>query len=238
MLWFLCLVLLGFQTPLGTWVIGGLHCLPLWLYGYHWDLLSNPLSLPSWLQALGTLLLAVGRLLGLSVEVRIHKWLTHTCFQDSHNNYVIRSLLTGCLAPWQLQYVIWSPPLSRYGVYGHTLNTLPKMRWRRRRGKNNSSLLPLTTIADSVQSIFPCSLLLCRYFCNLTELWCRHKISSRWHCRVAFTVNVEVSVQDDIVTYYCNTNMVQSQISIQIHCMLSRPTIVRRNYSYTNSKRG
>ncbi|XP_056139633.1 uncharacterized protein si:ch1073-145m9.1 [Lampris incognitus] len=59
----------GFRTPLGAWVIGGIHCLPLWLYGIRWDLLSHPLNLPPWLQALGTLVLAVGRLLGLSVEM-------------------------------------------------------------------------------------------------------------------------------------------------------------------------
>ncbi|XP_071374597.1 CDP-diacylglycerol--serine O-phosphatidyltransferase [Centroberyx affinis] len=59
----------GFHTPLGTWVISGLHCLPLWLYGYRWGWLSHGLCLPPWIQALGTLLLAAGRLLGLSVEI-------------------------------------------------------------------------------------------------------------------------------------------------------------------------
>uniref|UniRef100_A0A8C9Y1L5 Uncharacterized protein n=1 Tax=Sander lucioperca TaxID=283035 RepID=A0A8C9Y1L5_SANLU len=61
----------GFRTPLGTWVVSGLHCLPLWLYGYQWGLLSHWLYLPPWIQALGTLLLAAGRLLALSVEVKI-----------------------------------------------------------------------------------------------------------------------------------------------------------------------
>ncbi|XP_042343139.1 uncharacterized protein si:ch1073-145m9.1 isoform X2 [Plectropomus leopardus] len=59
----------GFRTPLGSWVVSGLHCLPLWLYGYQWDLLSHWLSLPPWVQAVGTLLLAAGRLLALSVEI-------------------------------------------------------------------------------------------------------------------------------------------------------------------------
>ncbi|XP_029922217.1 uncharacterized protein LOC115369686 [Myripristis murdjan] len=59
----------GFRTPLGTWVISGFHCLPLWLYGYQWGLLSRCLHLPPWIQALGTLVLAAGRLLGLSVEM-------------------------------------------------------------------------------------------------------------------------------------------------------------------------
>ncbi|KAM4628393.1 CDP-diacylglycerol--glycerol-3-phosphate 3-phosphatidyltransferase [Polymixia lowei] len=54
----------GFRTPLGTWVIGGIHCLPLWLYGYRWGLLSHP-----WIQILGTLVLVVGRLLGFLVEI-------------------------------------------------------------------------------------------------------------------------------------------------------------------------
>ncbi|XP_059186700.1 uncharacterized protein si:ch1073-145m9.1 [Centropristis striata] len=59
----------GFRTPLGTWVVSGLHCLPLWLYGYQWGLLSHWLYLPVWIQALGTLLLAAGRLLALPVEI-------------------------------------------------------------------------------------------------------------------------------------------------------------------------
>lgn len=57
----------GFRTPLGTWVVSGLHCLPLWLYGCQRGFLSQ--YLPPWIQALGTLLLASGRLLALSVEM-------------------------------------------------------------------------------------------------------------------------------------------------------------------------
>uniref|UniRef100_A0A3Q1FXI6 Uncharacterized LOC110955868 n=1 Tax=Acanthochromis polyacanthus TaxID=80966 RepID=A0A3Q1FXI6_9TELE len=60
----------GFWTPLGAWVVGGLHCLPLWLYWYQRGLLSHWLDLPLWIQAAGTLLLAAGRLLALSAEVR------------------------------------------------------------------------------------------------------------------------------------------------------------------------
>ncbi|KAI3354665.1 hypothetical protein L3Q82_019162, partial [Scortum barcoo] len=59
----------GFRTPLGTWVVSGLHCLPLWLYGYQWGLLSHWLYLPLWIQTGGTVLLVAGRLLALSVEV-------------------------------------------------------------------------------------------------------------------------------------------------------------------------
>ncbi|XP_053278765.1 CDP-diacylglycerol--glycerol-3-phosphate 3-phosphatidyltransferase [Pleuronectes platessa] len=59
----------GFRTPLGTWVVSGLHCLPLWLYGYQWGFLSHWLYLPLWIQALGAVLLAAGRLLALSAEI-------------------------------------------------------------------------------------------------------------------------------------------------------------------------
>lgn len=64
------LCVLGFRTPLGTWVVSGLHCLPLWLYGCHWGLLTRWLYLPSWIQTLGTVLLGAGRLLALSAEVK------------------------------------------------------------------------------------------------------------------------------------------------------------------------
>ncbi|KAG7479859.1 CDP-diacylglycerol-inositol 3-phosphatidyltransferase 1 [Solea senegalensis] len=53
----------GFRTVLGTLVVSGLHCLPLWLYVCEWDLL------PLWIQAVGTMVLAAGRLLALSVEI-------------------------------------------------------------------------------------------------------------------------------------------------------------------------
>lgn len=59
----------GFRTPLGTWVVSGLHFLPLWLYGYQQGLLSHWLHLSPWTQAAGTLLLAGGRVLALSAEV-------------------------------------------------------------------------------------------------------------------------------------------------------------------------
>ncbi|CAL8344170.1 unnamed protein product [Arctogadus glacialis] len=59
----------GFKTPLGTWVIIGIHCLPLWLYGHRWGILSAPLGLPPLIQTLGTLGLTAGRLLGFVAEV-------------------------------------------------------------------------------------------------------------------------------------------------------------------------
>uniref|UniRef100_A0A4W5R3W4 CDP-diacylglycerol--inositol 3-phosphatidyltransferase n=1 Tax=Hucho hucho TaxID=62062 RepID=A0A4W5R3W4_9TELE len=68
-LWVQAIMAKGFRTPLGTWMISGLHGLPLWLYGYQRGVLSHPLCAPLWLQTLGTLILAAGRLLGVSVEI-------------------------------------------------------------------------------------------------------------------------------------------------------------------------
>ncbi|KAI1893380.1 hypothetical protein AGOR_G00123140 [Albula goreensis] len=59
----------GFRTPLGVLAIGGLHVLPVWLYGYQRGVLSQTLCIPDWLQVLGVLVLATGRLVCLSVEV-------------------------------------------------------------------------------------------------------------------------------------------------------------------------
>ncbi|XP_064158457.1 CDP-diacylglycerol--inositol 3-phosphatidyltransferase isoform X1 [Anguilla rostrata] len=59
----------GFKTPTGVLAIGGLHVLPVWLYGYQQGVLSRPLCVPEWLQVLGVLVLAGGRLLCLCVEV-------------------------------------------------------------------------------------------------------------------------------------------------------------------------
>ncbi|KAM9801200.1 uncharacterized protein ACB057_008265 [Neosynchiropus ocellatus] len=59
----------GFRTPLGLWVVGGLHGLPLWLYGGQHGLLSSWLLMPPWAQAVGTVLLAAGRALALRAEI-------------------------------------------------------------------------------------------------------------------------------------------------------------------------
>ncbi|KAM6987976.1 uncharacterized protein LKV04_010742 [Tautogolabrus adspersus] len=59
----------GFRTPLGLWVVSGLHYLPLWLYGSQKGLLSHWMYLPPSIQNLVTLLLAAGRLLALSAEM-------------------------------------------------------------------------------------------------------------------------------------------------------------------------
>ncbi|KAG9328654.1 hypothetical protein JZ751_011557 [Albula glossodonta] len=56
-------------TPLGVLAIGGLHVLPVWLYGYQRGVLSQTLCIPDWLQVLGVLVLTAGRLVCLSVEV-------------------------------------------------------------------------------------------------------------------------------------------------------------------------
>lgn len=64
----------GFRTPLGMWVVSGLHCLPLWLYIYQWGLLTSWLHLPVWIQVFGTFLLVTGRLLALFVEVQISNY--------------------------------------------------------------------------------------------------------------------------------------------------------------------
>lgn len=45
--------------------------MPVWLYGYQYEVLSQALCVPQSLQILGILVLAAGRLLGLAVEVRM-----------------------------------------------------------------------------------------------------------------------------------------------------------------------
>ncbi|XP_068601941.1 uncharacterized protein si:ch1073-145m9.1 [Brachionichthys hirsutus] len=72
----------GFRTPLGLWVVSGLHCLPLWLYWCQWASPARWMFLPPWIQILGVLLLATGRLLALSVEL----WCVWT-----HIKYLTRS---------------------------------------------------------------------------------------------------------------------------------------------------
>ncbi|XP_029963898.1 uncharacterized protein LOC115400274 isoform X1 [Salarias fasciatus] len=59
----------GFRTPLGVWVVSGLHGLPVWLYlcGGGGD--GGVLEVSWWLQAAGMLLLAAGRLLALTAEL-------------------------------------------------------------------------------------------------------------------------------------------------------------------------
>lgn len=60
----------GFKTPLGILTIAGLHVLPVWLYCYQHEVLSQAFCAPNWLQILAILVLAAGRLLGFAVEVR------------------------------------------------------------------------------------------------------------------------------------------------------------------------
>ncbi|XP_066551715.1 uncharacterized protein LOC136718016 isoform X2 [Amia ocellicauda] len=67
--WVQAVMAKGFKTPMGAFAISGLHVLPVWLYGVHYGVLNEPLSVPAWLQGLGLLLLTAGRLLCFSVEV-------------------------------------------------------------------------------------------------------------------------------------------------------------------------
>ncbi|KAF7219282.1 uncharacterized protein si:ch1073-145m9.1 [Nothobranchius furzeri] len=59
----------GLWTPLGVWVVSGLHGLPLWLYLHQNDLLSDWLGLQPWVQSVGTVVLAAGRVMALSAEM-------------------------------------------------------------------------------------------------------------------------------------------------------------------------
>lgn len=55
----------GFRTPVGVWVVSGLHGLPVWLYLCG----SGVVDMAWWQQTAGTLLLAAGRLLALTAEL-------------------------------------------------------------------------------------------------------------------------------------------------------------------------
>uniref|UniRef100_A0A3P9KGS8 CDP-diacylglycerol--inositol 3-phosphatidyltransferase n=1 Tax=Oryzias latipes TaxID=8090 RepID=A0A3P9KGS8_ORYLA len=59
----------GFYTPLGMWVVSGLHVLPVWLYAYQEGLLSAWIDLPLWIQVVGAVFLTMGRLLALLAEM-------------------------------------------------------------------------------------------------------------------------------------------------------------------------
>ncbi|XP_036393259.1 uncharacterized protein si:ch1073-145m9.1 isoform X1 [Megalops cyprinoides] len=86
--WVQAVMTKGFKTPLGVLVIGGLHVLPVWLYGYQLGVLTEPLCVPDWLQVLGILLLAMGRVLCFAVEV----WCiwSHVRFLTREDNQVER----------------------------------------------------------------------------------------------------------------------------------------------------
>ncbi|XP_005157664.1 uncharacterized protein si:ch1073-145m9.1 [Danio rerio] len=59
----------GFKTPLGILTVAGLHVLPVWLYVFQHEVLSQALCAPNWLQIVGILVLAAGRVLGFAVEM-------------------------------------------------------------------------------------------------------------------------------------------------------------------------
>ncbi|XP_067864312.1 uncharacterized protein si:ch1073-145m9.1 [Heptranchias perlo] len=58
----------GFKTPVGAFAITGLHVLPVWLYWYHNQVLTEAFLLSFTLQWLATVLLVAGRLLCMAVE--------------------------------------------------------------------------------------------------------------------------------------------------------------------------
>ena len=118
-------MLSGFRTPLGVWVVSGLHCLPLWLYAYERGLLSTWLDLPLWIQVMGTLLLAVGRLLALSAEV---SW----SFPSNSQSPVINTDMTKAALKYLPLINVLHRFLCRCGASGHTLNTSSVMSQRRR----------------------------------------------------------------------------------------------------------
>ncbi|KAG9265169.1 hypothetical protein AMEX_G21538 [Astyanax mexicanus] len=66
--WVRAVMAKGFKTPPGVLTIAGLHGMPVWLYGLQHNVLSQ-FCIPQWLQILGFLLLAAGRLLCLAVEM-------------------------------------------------------------------------------------------------------------------------------------------------------------------------
>eukprot|EP00062_Callorhinchus_milii_P011770 gi/632958048/ref/XP_007894815.1/ PREDICTED: CDP-diacylglycerol--inositol 3-phosphatidyltransferase [Callorhinchus milii] len=59
----------GFKTPAGAVAIAGLHVLPIWLYGYEKEFLTEVLLLPIAAQQAGIVILVVGRLLCFPVEI-------------------------------------------------------------------------------------------------------------------------------------------------------------------------
>uniref|UniRef100_A0AAZ1Y3I7 Uncharacterized protein n=1 Tax=Oreochromis aureus TaxID=47969 RepID=A0AAZ1Y3I7_OREAU len=75
-----------FRTPLGVWVVGGLHCLPVWLYACQWGVLSHWLELPLWIQHVGMLLLAAGRVLEVFGMSAVLEHL-HCCYSPGKTVY-------------------------------------------------------------------------------------------------------------------------------------------------------
>uniref|UniRef100_A0A3B4F2C6 Uncharacterized protein n=1 Tax=Pundamilia nyererei TaxID=303518 RepID=A0A3B4F2C6_9CICH len=101
----------GFRTPLGVWVVGGLP--PCVAVSMPVGGLSHWLELPLWIQHVGMLLLVAGRVLALSAEVM---WQTLMCLKHEPK----RS--TG-----ELSHRCF---LCRCGAYGHTSSTWKKLRAR------------------------------------------------------------------------------------------------------------
>ncbi|KAK4014090.1 hypothetical protein OUZ56_026635 [Daphnia magna] len=66
----------GFKTPYGILAVGGLHVLPIWMFGWDRNVFKSHLSfLPSWIPISGFIILLSGRILCALVElwcVKVH----------------------------------------------------------------------------------------------------------------------------------------------------------------------
>ncbi|XP_021949151.1 uncharacterized protein LOC110846642 isoform X2 [Folsomia candida] len=82
--WVLKIMENGFKTPLGTWVILGLHCLPVWIFAMQHGLTDHFLSYAT--SVIVCLLLLGGRLLCLGCELWcIKKHIIELLNQDFNN---------------------------------------------------------------------------------------------------------------------------------------------------------
>ena len=63
------LYITGYRSPLGFYVIAGIHFLPIWLYAHYFNVLSEVIGVPKLCQYLGIAVLAGGRAVGAVVEV-------------------------------------------------------------------------------------------------------------------------------------------------------------------------
>ncbi|CAH1801376.1 unnamed protein product [Owenia fusiformis] len=68
--WFVSMVMANnFKTPMGAYVITGLHFLPVWLYAYYTNFLTSGLGLPVWVQFSGICMLSSARAVCMFVEM-------------------------------------------------------------------------------------------------------------------------------------------------------------------------
>ncbi|XP_045616354.1 uncharacterized protein [Procambarus clarkii] len=65
-----CTLAKNFRNPLGVWAIAGLHVLPVWIFGYQYDLFGSHLwFLPKFVEPFGMVILGMGRLLCFFIEM-------------------------------------------------------------------------------------------------------------------------------------------------------------------------